>query len=181
MEAGSFPLTGAAKLPNVVVANPTDDHWSDRKASGNIVPGEAIVPVASAGKQVFRVATNEDTIAQLAIALRTVDIPDPNSGPNELGPNEIRNQTIKHGEYVHRYYSGVFHLTLVDPNRTYEEGTLIGWDADGARPAGKAEGVGSWAPNANADIDSVFEVQEVRKVGSAGDVILTVRSLRGAA
>jgi len=180
-ESGSFPLTGVAKLPNVSVAKQTDDHWSDRKASGDIVPGEAIVPVASAGKQVFRVANSGDSITQLAIALRTVDVPDPNSGPSELGPNEIRNQTIKHGEYVHRYYSGVFHLTLVDPRRSYEEGQLIGWDADGQRPEGKAEGVGSWAPNANADIDSVFEVQEVRRIGSDGDVILTVRSLRGAA
>lgn len=180
-EHGSFPLTGVAKLPNVTVAKASDDHWSDRKASGDIVPGEAIVPVASAGKQVFRVANSGDSITQLAIALRTVDIPDPNVGPNELGPNEIRNQTIKDGDYVHRYYTGVFHLTLVDPRRTYEEGQLIGWDADGQRPKGKAEGVGSWAPNAQADIDSVFEVQEVRKVGTEGDVILTVRSLRGAA
>jgi hypothetical protein len=177
-EHGSFPLTGTAKLPNVSVAF-NGEHWSDRKASGDIVPGEAIVPVASAGKTVWRVANDEDAITQLCIALRTVDVPDPNSGPGELGPNEIRNTTIKDGEYVHRYRSGVFHITLVDPRRTYEEGTLIGWDASGERPEGKAAGAGSWAPDANADIKSVFEVQEVRHVGSSGDVILTCASLRG--
>lgn len=177
-EKGSFPLTGVAALPNISVAY-RGEHWSDRKASGDIVPGEAIVPVASAGKMLWRTATDSDEIDQLCVALRCVDVPDPNSGPNELGPNEIVNQTIKDGEYVHRYRSGVFHTTLIDPSETYEEGTLVGWSASAARPEGKAEGTGAWVPDASADIKGVFEVQEVRPVGTDGDVILTMASLRG--
>jgi hypothetical protein len=173
---GSFPLTGTGSLPNVTVAFP-GEHWSDRTASGSITPGEAVVPAASGGKLVVRKAISSDPITQLAIALRPVDVPDPNTGPSALGPNEIRNQDIAQGGYVHCYYSGAFVLTLVDPNRTYNPGDLIGWDEDGARPSGKS-GAGSWAPNANADIDSVFEVIEVRAIG-ATDKILNVRSLRG--
>lgn len=176
MEAGSFPLTGTADLPNVTLAFP-GEHWSNRKASGAITPGEAVVPVNSGGALYMRVATAADPITQLAIALRPVDVPDPNTGPSALGPNEIRNAPLAPHEYVHAYYSGAFHLTLVDPRRTFNPGDLVGWDADGQRPAGKA-GVGSWAPNAQADIDSVFEVMETRLVG-ADDKIVTVRSLRG--
>lgn len=180
MEAGSFELTGVGALPNVTVAFP-GEKWSNRKASGSggLVPGVAVVPESSAGGLFVRQAQSGDAITQLAIALRPIDVPDVNNGPASLGPNEIRNQTIDEGGYVLCYYSGAFHLTLVDPNRTYEPGDLIGWDADGDRPEGKAEGEGSWAPNANADIDSVFEVMEVREVGENGDVVLTVRSLRG--
>jgi hypothetical protein len=178
MEHGSFPLTGVAKLPNVVVANnDRSEHWSDRKASGDIVPGEAVVPVASAGKSLMRVAQASDSVKLLCIALRTVDVPDPNSGPAELGPNEIRNQTIKEGEYVHRYKRGVFHTTLIDPGETYEEGTIVGWSTTADRPAGKAEGKGAWVPNGSAEIKDFAEVQEVRKVGTDGDVILTMATL----
>lgn len=180
MEAGSFSLTGTADLPNVTVAFP-GEHWSNRKASGAITPGDAVVPVNSGGSLYMRKAVAGDTalVDQLAIALRPVDVPDPNTGPGALGPNEVRNQEIANQEYVHAYYSGAFHLTLIDPARTYTPGLLIGWDADGGRPAGKS-GSGSWAPNANADLDSVFEVMEVREVGTAGgELILTVRSLRG--
>lgn len=181
-EAGSFPLKGVSKLPHVAVAFP-GEHWSDRVASGSIVPGEAVVPAGSAtarGNMVVRTAGSGDTalIPQLAIALRPVDVPDPNIGPNTLGPNEIRNQTMVAGGWVHCYYSGAFTLTLVDPRRTYLPGDLIGWDADGERPSGIA-GVGSWAPNANADLDSILEVTHVEKVGSGGEVILKVRTLRG--
>lgn len=174
--AGPFPLTGVGNLPNVTVAFP-GEHWSNRYASGDITPGVAVVPAASAGKLFMRTANAEDAATQLAIALRTVDVPDPNTGPNASGPNEIRNQTIKNGEYVHAYYSGAFHLTLVVPAE-YVPGDLIGWDADGARPAGK-EGTGAWAKNSAADIDSIFEVMEFRKINAEDEGILTVRSLRG--
>ncbi len=176
MEAGSFPLTGTADLPNVTVAFP-GEHWSNRKASGSVDPGDAVVPVNSGGALYMRKATSSDAITQLAIALRPVDVPDVNTGPSALGPNEIRNQQIAQGEYVHAYYSGAFHLTLVVPG-SYSPGDLIGWDADGVRPAGK-DGTGAWAVNSAADIDSVFEVMEVREVGEDDEVILTVRSLRG--
>jgi hypothetical protein len=119
-----------------------------------------------------------DAITQLAIALRPVDVPDPNTGPNALGPNQIRNQAMATGDYVHAYYSGVFKLTLVTPDSSYAPGDLIGWDADGVRPAGKT-GVGTWAKNAQADIDSFFEVMAWQEVNSSHEGILTVRSLRG--
>jgi hypothetical protein len=174
---GDFPLTGVAGLPNVTVAFP-GEHWSDRTASGAITPGEAVVPVSSAGSKQMRKATASDTGAQLAIALRCVDIPDSNMGVGSNGPNEIKNTVIANGQYVHAYYSGVFHLTLVAPD-TYAFGDLIGWDENGARPTGKT-GTGSWAKNSAADIDSVFEVQEWRPYSTNGqEGILTVRSLRG--
>jgi len=180
-EAGNFPLTGTKNLPHVAVAyGPGAEHWSDRVASGSIVPGEAVVPAGSANAQgymLMRTANAEDVIGQLAICLRPIDVPDINTGPTALGPNEIRNQTMADGDWVHPYYSGGFTLTLVDPNRTYVAGMLLGWDADGARPAGIA-GVGSWAPNENADIDSFFEVAKVTKVGTGGEVVLKVRTLR---
>lgn len=176
-DVGSFPLEGVSRLPNVTVAFP-GEHWSNRKASEDIVPGEAVVPVNSGGKLYMRVAEASDPITQLAIALRTVQVPDVNTGPNALGPNEIVNQTIATDEYVHAYYSGGFHLTLIVPD-TYEPGDLVGWDADGVRPTGKT-GTGAWAKNADADIDSVFEVMEFRPYNADGDEgILTVRSLRG--
>lgn len=172
---GPFPLTGVGKLPNVTVALNDGDHWSNRFASGNITPGAAIVPNASAGKLYMRTASESDVATQLAIALRPIDVPDPNTGPNALGPNEIRNQEIADGEYVHAWYRGVFHLTLVVPAE-YNPGELIGWDADGARPSGK-EGTGAWAKNSAADIDSIFEVMEFRKVNAENEGILTVRKL----
>lgn len=173
-----FALTGVAQLPNVTVAFP-GEHWSDRKASGSITPGEAVVPVNSGGSLYVRTAVAGDTalISQLAIALRPVEVPDPNSGPGAIGPNEIMNQELVAHDYVHTYYSGAFWLTLVVPG-SYEPGNLIGWDANGVRPAGK-DGSGAWAVNSAADLDSIFEVQEVREVGSANEVILRVRSLRG--
>lgn len=179
-EAGTFPLSGAAALPHVSVAY-DGERWSDRVASGQIVPGEAVVPAGSAdarGKMYLRKAASGDSglLTQLGIALRPIDVPDPNVGPASQGPNEIRNTPIEDGDYVLEYLSGAFNLTLVDPRRTYIPGMAIGWDADGQRPAG-VSGEGSWAPNANADIDGVFEVQEVRKVGSEGEVILGVRFL----
>lgn len=175
---GSFPLSGVAGLPNVTVAFP-GEHWSDRTASGAITPGAAVVPTTSAGKLRMRVATNSDVATQLAIALRCVDIPDSNLGSGSLGPNEIKNTEIADGEYVHAYYSGVFHLTLIAPDDSYAPGDLIGWDANGARPTGKS-GSGSWAKNSAADIDSIFEVQEWRPYSANGqEGILTVRSLRG--
>jgi hypothetical protein len=172
---GPFPLTGVGKLPNVTVAFNDGDHWSNRFASGNVTPGEAVVPAASAGKMFMRKANSGDAALQLAIALRPVDVPDPNTGPLALGPNEIRNQVIEDGDYLHAYYRGVFHLTLVVP-AAYNPGDLIGWDADGARPEGKT-GTGAWAGNSAADIDSIFEVMEFRKVNAKNEGILTVRKL----
>lgn len=175
-DIGSFELTGVGGLPNVNIAFP-GEHWSDGKASGAITPGVAVVPTSSAGKRYWKVAGASDSGLQLALAMRTVDVPDPGTGPRTLGPNEVRNTDIASGDYVHAYYSGAFHLTLVTPT-TYSEGDLIGWDADGVRPAGKS-GAGTWAKNAAADIDSVFEVILWRPVNASNEGVLTVRSLRG--
>jgi hypothetical protein len=180
-DQGSFPLTGVQDLPNVTIAFP-GEHWSNRRASGQVVPGEAVVPVSSGGKLYMRKAVAGDAalIAQLALALRPVAHPDNAGGSTytqSLGPNEISNLAMQTHEYVHAYYSGVFHLTLVAP-AVYVPGDLIGWAAAGARPAGKS-GSGSWAKNATADLDSVFEVMEWRQINAANEGILTVRSLRG--
>lgn len=181
---GSYPVTGVTGLPHVTVAFP-GEHWSNRVASGAITPGEAVVPVGSAGRMYMRTATAADSAkgSQVAIALKTVQVPDLNPGSqyNEaLGPNQIVNLPIANGEYVHAYYSGAFHITLVDPRDTYNPGDLIGWDADGNRPAG-ISGAGSWrGSGGNTDIDAVFEVMEFRSLGlTNGEGILTVRSLRG--
>jgi len=180
LTSGQYPLSSVADLPNVTVAF-RGEHWSNRYASGAITPGEAVVPVASAGKLYMRKATAADAALreQLAIAMRPVDIPDANTGPSSVGPNQIKNQPLQHGEYVHAQYSGAFHLTLVRPDATYAPGDLIGWMAAGPRPTGKP-GTGSWAKNAQADLDSVFEVMEWRPFNVGGtEGILTVRSLRG--
>jgi hypothetical protein len=179
MRVGDFPLSGVAGLPNVTIAFP-GEHWSNRRASGAIVPGEAVVPVSSGGKLYMRKASSGDAITQLAIAMRVIEHPDSSSDSTyttSLGPTEIQNAVINNGEYVHAYYSGVFHLTLVLPG-VYLPGDLVGWQAGGARPTGKA-GTGSWAKNATADIDSFFEVMEFRDLNATHEGILTVRSLRG--
>lgn len=189
MTQGAFPLTGVSGLPNVTVANgPRSRHYSHHKASGSITPGAAVYPVYDAtgsasvntpgNARKLRVAVAGDAskpLGQLAIACRVVEVPDQNVGPNQKGPNEIMNQTINDGEYVHAFYEGDFHLTLVVPD-TYQPGDLIGWDDNGVRPAGKS-GVGAWAKNAAADIDNVFEVIEWRKVNNANEGVLTVRKL----
>jgi hypothetical protein len=177
MEAGSFELTGVGDLPNVSLAFP-GEHWSDRYASGAITPGEAVVPTASAGKMFMRKAGAGDAAlaVQTAIAMRTWQPPDQNIGPTALGPNEIYNVEIEDGEYVHAFYSGGFHLTLVVPD-DYNPGDLIGWDADGRRARGKT-GTGAWSKDAAADIRSLFEVHLWRPINDDKEGILTVRSLR---
>ncbi len=180
MSQGSHPLTGVAGLANVTVAYP-GEHWSDAVASGRaITPGEAVIVTNSGGVLAVRPVTAGDNgDPRVGIALRPIDVPEAEH-PRALGPNEIRNLPMDVGEYVHRYLSGAFNVTLVDPSRTYNPGDLVGWDVDGKRPTGK-EGVGSWAPNANADVDSVFEVQRVRKAGDPsgdGGYILTLKSLK---
>lgn len=179
--AGSFELTNVTNLPNAQVAHP-GEHWSNAKASGEIVPGAAVVPLASGSApdatKVLRTAKSGDAVTQLAIALRTVQVPDPNLGPGSKGPTEIVNQTIQHQEYVHAYYTGALRLTLVVPD-TYTPGELIGWDDTATLPVGKA-GAGAWTKDASAAVKSVFEVMEWEEVNATThEGILTVRFLRG--
>jgi hypothetical protein len=177
---GAFPLTSAGRLPNVTIAYP-GERWSDRKASGALRPGVAVVPVASAGKLLMREAQAGDAVTQMAVASRVVDTPDTNQGSiyqEALGPNEIRNLPIRDGDYVLALYSGVLHLTLIEA-AAYVPGDLIGWDPD-ATPQGGKTGVGAWAKQGSGVIGPLFEVQLFRPVNAAGDEgILTCRSLRG--
>lgn len=181
-DIGSFPLAdvpagATTQLPNVTVAFP-GEHWSDGKASEVIVPGEMVVPLNSGGKLYWQRAASGAVDPRSAIALRTVQIPDVNTGPNALGPNQIMNQALAVGEYVHAYRSGAFHLSLVKPDSTYAPGDLIGWDPAGTRPTGKS-GTGSWGKTSTA-ANALFEVQEWRPYSHNGqEGILTVRSLRG--
>jgi hypothetical protein len=178
---GAFPLTSADKLPNVTIAYP-GERWSDRKASGQIIPGVAVVPIASAGKLLMRPAVGGDAATQMAVATRTIDVPDQSAGSwyNEpLGPNEIRNLPIKDGDYVLALYSGALILTLIQAH-AYQPSELIGWNPAANAQGGKPQGIGAWAPMGAGVIGPLFEVQMFRPVNPAGDQgILNVRSLRG--
>lgn len=190
---GAFPLTSVARLPNVTVAYP-GERWSDRKASGIIAPGTAVVPVSSGGKLLMRAAASGDAVTQMAVASRTIDVPDINPGSiyqEALGPNEIRNLPIQNGDYVLALYSGALVLTLVNPD-LYNPGDLIGWIPGGAVPTGKptsatpGSGVsGSWGKvtgpaGGGTPLAALFEVQMWRPVNQAGtEGLLNVRSLRG--
>lgn len=188
---GAFPLTSVARLPNVTVAYP-GERWSDRKASGIIAPGTAVVPVSSGGKLLMRAAVSADATTQMAVAMRTIDVPDINPGSiyqEALGPNEIRNLPIQNGDYILALYSGALVLTLILPDAAYSPGDLIGWFPGGAPPSGKptsavtGSGVsGVWASTArNANTcNPLFEVTLWRPVNAAAtEGLLNVRSLRG--
>lgn len=190
---GAFPLTSVARLPNVTVAFP-GERWSDRKASGALDPGCAVVPMGVAGKNVMRAASASDVALQLAVASRTIDVPDTNPGSiyvESLTGNDIRNLPIEEGDYILALYSGVLHFTLVVPDNSYAFGDLIGWVPGGPRPTGKpapasANSAGAWGKKTTAEgkslqwVGPVFEVTLWRPVNAAGtEGILTCRSLRG--
>lgn len=174
-DVGSYELTGVAALPNVTVAFP-GEHWSNRKASEAITPGEAVMPMNSGGVlYVARAGSADSGGRQIGIALRTVQIPD-TRGDVSRGPNEIMNTVIAVDEYVHVWMSGAFHLTLVVP-AAYVPGDLMGWNPSGVRPTGKS-GTGAWR-KVTGDANATFEVMEFRPYNVAGtEGILTVRSLR---
>lgn len=143
---GGYPLTSIGGLPNVTVSFP-GEHWTNGIASGVILPGEAIIPVAagSGGKLAWRVANSADFgDPRMCIAKQPVSVPDVNTGSiynPALGPNEIVNLPILTGAYVHNYRTGAFHLTLCTP-QTYNPGDLLAWNESGARPDGKPGGAG---------------------------------------
>jgi hypothetical protein len=190
---GAFPLTSVARLPNITVGYP-GERWSDRKASGALDPGCAVVPQSVAGKNVMRAASGTDAALQVAVATRTIDVPDTNPGSiyvEALGPNEIKNLPIQEGDYILAIYSGVLHFTLITPDNSYSFGDLIGWIQGAPRPTGKPEpasvaAAGSWGKKAKAEAEGrawlgpLFEVTMWRPVNAAGtEGILTCRSLRG--
>lgn len=175
--AGSFPLTSVANLPNAHVAFP-GEHWSNRIASGVLTPGDAVVETNYGGKLAMRRATAADDPRLIAVAMRTVDIPDVNMGSiynPALGPNEIVNRPIADGEYVHAWYSGVFVLSVATP-RAWAAGDLVGWDPAAAKPTGKP-GVGAWI--LAAGVGAAFAtVQEFRPFNAGGtEGLLTVKTL----
>ena len=165
--AGAFELTSVENLPNCHVAYP-GERWSDAIASGQLIPGQPVVVVASGAaptaREAVRLAEAGDEAADILLATRTIDVPDPNTGPTSMSPNEVRNQAIESGDWVLCQKSGVFILTLVTPDE-YKPGDKIGWDLDGELPSGKA-GTGAWAKNENADIENVFRVREWKEVNS---------------
>jgi hypothetical protein len=181
--AGAYKLSSVAKLPNASVAFP-GEHWSDIVANGTVVPGEAVVISTVSGRKVATRATAAQATSHLrriGIALRPVGIPDVNMGPGALGPNELVNQAITSGEYVHVYYSGGFNLTLVVPSDAYVPGDLITWDDTAARPVGKG-GTGAWTRVGATEANAFFEVIKPYRNVNPSDTdegILTVRSLRG--
>jgi hypothetical protein len=177
--AGAYPLLGVGKLPNATIASP-GEVWSNLRANGVIIPGAAIAPVNVGGKLYAKQLIAGDTPVkeQVGVALRQVEVPDVNSGPNALGPNEIVNQAIANADYLRRYMSGVLHLTLVEPRADYVPGQKVGWAVAAARPSGKAAGVGAWSNAAVLAGTDIFEVFEYRPYGSGNEGILTVRFLR---
>lgn len=180
---GAFPLDSADALPNVTIAYP-GERWSDRKATGGpIVPGVAVVPVASAGKLLMRPAVDGDAVTQLAVASRTIDVPDTSDRSwynTPLGPNEIRNLPIPNGDYILALYSGALILTLIT-ERAWAPAELVGWNPDGVPQGNKDSlGAGAWDVMGVGVIGPLFEVEMFRPVNDAGDQgILNVRSLRG--
>lgn len=192
-QVGAYPLTGTGKLPNADVASP-GEVWSNKRASGLIVPGSCVRPVLVGGVgSVVPVATGDAIVSDgegirsqsLAVALRQIMVPDINPGSQYnpvLGPNEIVNLPIADKDWVRTYHTGVLHLTLVAPDATYKEGDIIGWNPKGARPAGKTEGEGSWAKIGAANVvagTGIFVVHTPpRFYGTNNEAILTCRFLR---
>jgi hypothetical protein len=186
---GSFQLTTVTNLPNVTVAFP-GEHWSDGKAGEAIVPGQLVIPSASAVTPAFHelttgriwsVAPSGTLDPRAAIALRTVQIPDTNPGNiynEQLTPNAIMNLPLAVGDYVHAYRAGAFHLTLVKADATYRPGDLITWDPDETPQTGKPSTAGAWKKTATA-AQAFFEVVEWRPLAAGNTLgVLTVHSLR---
>lgn len=192
-QVGAYPLTSTGKLPNVDVASP-GEVWSNKRASGVIVPGSLVRPVlVGAVGAVVPIATGDVIVADgdgirqqaLAVAMRQIAVPDINPGSQynlALGPNEIVNLPIADKDWVRTYHTGVLHLTLVVPDATYKEGDIIGWDPKGTRPTGKTAGEGAWAKIGHADViagTGIFIVQAPpRFYGTGNEALLTCRFLR---
>lgn len=188
-QVGAYPLKGVGGLPNADVAK-SGEVWTNQRANGNIVPGSAIFPVNVSGYLNQKTVGGADTVdeRQVAVALRTIMIPDTNPGSlysDWQGPNEIVNKMIADQDYVRSYHTGVMHFTLVVPDANgYAPGELIGWNPTGTRPLGKAAGEGAWDHANNAHANTIiFECREWRPYGNvtygtAGEGVLTVRFLR---
>jgi hypothetical protein len=192
-QVGAYPLVGTGKLPNVDVAS-QGEVWSNKRASGIIVPGSLVRPVIVGGVGSVVPVAEGDTIVNdgagirkeaLAIATRQIMVPDINPGSQyniALGPNEIVNLPIADKDWVRTLHTGVVHITLCIPEAGYEEGEVLGWDAKGGRPTGKTAGEGSWAKVAHANVTAgsgILIIQAPpRYYGTSNEALLTCRFLR---
>ena len=205
-QVGAYPLTGTGKLPNVDIASP-GEVWSNKRASGVIVPGSLVRPVVVSGvgcvipvwkedKDIIATSDEQVDLAgseaggnfrqeTLGIAMRQIMVPDINIGSQynpALGPNEIVNLPIASGDWVRTVHTGVVHLTLVVPDSTYEEGDVLEWDAKGERPEFKAEGKGAWRKAGGGEATKGTGILIVhttpRYYGVKHEAILTCRFLR---
>jgi hypothetical protein len=199
-QAGAYVISGTGKLPNVDVASP-GEVWSNKRASGVIVPASLVKPVLVGTVGAVAPVAEADTILQeesvtkadgthirqesLAVAMRQIMVPDINPGSQyskQLGPNEIVNLPIADTDWVRTYHTGVLHLTLVVPNAAYKEGEVLGWNPEGARPEGKAEGEGAWDKVDSEGVvagTGIFIIQAPpRYYGAKNEALLTCRFLR---
>lgn len=187
--AGSYQVTDVRNEPLVHIANKDQARFfSDFVASGDILPGEAVVfagadTEANQGlgqRGALRVATAGDAASpQVFVATNPIMVPSQN---NEIGPRERVNQVIEHGTFVLRWESGFsFWTPLVVPG-DYAPGELVGWDEDGVRPTGlpSAAGrtAGAWAKNASADIDSLFVVVEWKPLNQSKEGVILLKSVK---
>jgi len=177
----------------VDVASP-GEVWSNKRASGVILPGTLVKPVQVGGVGSVAPVAEGDSIVEtgagirsqsLAVAMRQIMAPDINPGSQyniALGPNEIVNLPIADKDWVRTYHTGVLHLTLVVPKAGYVEGDIIGWNPKGARPEGKAAGEGAWQKIADTNSvvgTGIFTVHTPpRYYGTNNEAILTCRFLR---
>lgn len=187
--AGSYEVTDVRNEPLVHIANKDQARFfSDFVASGDILPGEAVVFAGGDTKAVhglgdrgaLRVATSGDSAStQVFVASNPILAPSDN---NEVGPRERVNQVIEHGTFVLRWESGFSFTTPLMVPDDYAPGDLIGWDADGVRPAGlpSAGGrtTGAWAKNAAADIDNLFVVVEWRPLNQSKEGVALLKSVK---
>jgi hypothetical protein len=106
--AGAYPLTAVAKLPNVDIASP-GEVWTNARANGVVIPGAAVAPVNVSGKMRLKQLIVGDTpdINQVGVALRQVEVPDVNTGPSALGPNEVGRLVERRAALGHHDLRGV--------------------------------------------------------------------------
>lgn len=186
---GSYIVEDVSNEPLFKVANNDQGrYFTDFVASGDILPGEAVVFAGGetggnhgvGQRGALRVAVAGDSAnPQVFVASNPVQVPHANS---DVGPRERVNAVIADGDFCMRWEQGFsFWTSLVVPD-DYVPGDLIGWDEDGVRPAGvpSAGGrtAGAWAKNSAADIDSLFSVVEWVPLNESKEGVILLKSVR---
>lgn len=200
MSVGDFPLVDVGGLPNIARTHP-GEHWSDIRARGLVEPGAPVFPASAPAdhglpevhtpgtKRWFKQVAVGDVpdTRQIALAMRPIEPPYDGEYPDGWGPNDVVNQDILEGKYVHAWYSGAFLLTLVTPRAAgYPGGSILGWNPAAVRPASKRgpadDRTGAWqlasvaGTIAGTDILEVIEWDEHNATTHEGS--LEVRTLR---